>query len=149
MGDCRCRVINLAAVTGTSSTVNATLVPAGAVAPALSLESNANECSFAQVARDAVRGGPWIAVTADLPQSSIYVSPLSQRTVPVRRACKDGRKISMVLSCESLAPVAKKASLRRGCKKGTNTVLSCEGLKALPYKPFMKDEDARKAEIRC
>ena len=70
-------MIDLASVTGFSSAVNATLVPAGAVAPALSLGSNANECSFAQVARDAVRGGPWIAVTADLPQPSIYVSPLT------------------------------------------------------------------------
>jgi hypothetical protein len=66
-------VIDLADVVGNAS-VKATLVPAGAVAPMLSLASNANQCSFAQVSRDAVRGGPFIALTADLPQSSIYVS---------------------------------------------------------------------------
>ncbi|DBA92352.1 hypothetical protein WJX77_003824 [Trebouxia sp. C0004] len=66
-------VIALSNLSGNASTANATLVSAGAAAPQLSLASNANECSFAQVARGAVRGGPFIAVTADLPQSSVYI----------------------------------------------------------------------------
>lgn len=75
MWPCVHRVIALSNLLGNASTANSTLVSAGAAAPQLSLASNANECSFAQLERGAVHGRPFIAVTADLPQSSVYVSP--------------------------------------------------------------------------
>lgn len=67
-------MIALSGLSGNASTANARLVSAGAVAPQLSLASTANQCSFAQLVRGSVRGGPYVVVTADLPQSSLYVS---------------------------------------------------------------------------
>ena len=37
-------------------------------------DSDANQCSYGETSRTAIRGGPWIATVADFPQSSIYVS---------------------------------------------------------------------------
>ncbi|DBA84774.1 hypothetical protein WJX77_006512 [Trebouxia sp. C0004] len=76
-------VIALSGLSGNASTANARLISAGAVAPQLSLANTANQCSFAQVARGSVRGGPYIVVTADLPQSSLYVIDAASPGTPL------------------------------------------------------------------
>ena len=41
-------------------------------------DSNANQCSYGETSRTAIRGGQWIATVADFPQSSLYVSILDR-----------------------------------------------------------------------
>lgn len=54
---------------------NTTFISAGAMKPSAAASTGANQCSFASVYRSAKRGGPFIAQPADLPTSSVYVSP--------------------------------------------------------------------------
>lgn len=50
------------------------LLPAGATLPHLNEETGANQCSFSTDNNRLVkRGGPYIALPADLPQSSLYI----------------------------------------------------------------------------
>lgn len=57
---------------------SATLLSAGAVQPVLAANgSTANQCSFGETYRTAVRGGPFIGVNADIPSASLYVRLLS------------------------------------------------------------------------
>ena len=62
-----------AAVMGTDAV--AYLLPAGANKLLADNSTKANQCAFsAEANRAAMRGGPWVAITADIPQASIYVS---------------------------------------------------------------------------
>ncbi|KAK9792762.1 hypothetical protein WJX73_009655 [Symbiochloris irregularis] len=53
-------------------TLQATLVPAGAVNLPLNEDTDANQCSYGEAYRRAYRGGPYVGITANYPQSSIY-----------------------------------------------------------------------------
>ena len=53
---------------------NTTFVSAGAVKPGVAESTDANQCSFGELYRTGKRGGPFIAVPADIPTSSVYVS---------------------------------------------------------------------------
>lgn len=59
----------------------ATLIPAGAVLPAVNGDTGANQCSFGEVGRKAKRGGRWVATVADLPAPALYVIDGASQTV--------------------------------------------------------------------
>ena len=73
-----CRITNFTAVEnaatrGTDAT--AYLLPAGANKLLSDNSTTANQCAYSSEAnRNAMRGGPWVAITADIPQASVYVS---------------------------------------------------------------------------
>ena len=54
-------------------TLQATLIPAGAVNLPLNEDTDANQCSYGFAYRNVYRGGPYMGITADYPQPSIYV----------------------------------------------------------------------------
>ena len=55
---------------------NTTFLSAGAVKPAAAEDTDANQCSLGELYRVGKRGGPFIAINADIPHPSIYVSHL-------------------------------------------------------------------------
>ena len=75
-----CRVTNFTAVENAATKgtdAMAYLLPAGANKLLSDNSTTANQCAYsAEANRNAVRGGPWVAITADIPQASIYVSCL-------------------------------------------------------------------------
>lgn len=74
---CCCRVTNFTAVENAAlqdTDAVAYLLPAGANKLLADNSTDANQCAFsAEADRAAMRGGPWVAITADIPQASIYV----------------------------------------------------------------------------
>lgn len=54
--------------------ITADLLPAGSVYIAPNNDTDANQCSYGETYRRAYRGGAFVAITADFPQPSIYVS---------------------------------------------------------------------------
>ncbi|KAL0017780.1 hypothetical protein WJX77_011291 [Trebouxia sp. C0004] len=63
---------------------SATLLSAGAVKPVQAANgSTANQCSFGETYRTAVRGGPFIAMNADIPTPSLYIIDASNAAGPV------------------------------------------------------------------
>lgn len=73
---------------------NTTFISAGAALPSAAESTDANQCSFASVYRNAKRGGPYIAQPADLPTSSIYVSPGSDSMQALFSCQKRGCKVA-------------------------------------------------------
>jgi len=72
------RTLNLGEYKSGALNLTTALLPAGATLPHLNEETGANQCSFSTDNNRLVkRGGPYIALPADLPQSSLYVSALS------------------------------------------------------------------------
>ena len=59
---------------------NTTFISAGAVMPAASESTDANQCSLGELYRIGKRGGPFIATNADIPTASVYVSVHLQAT---------------------------------------------------------------------
>ena len=43
-------------------------------------DTDANECSFAEINRKSKRGGNWVSAVADLPSPSLYVRCLRRLT---------------------------------------------------------------------
>lgn len=77
---CCYRYVTLPAVEGNASRGligNSTFLAAGASKPTVSNSSDANECSFGETYRNGKRGGQYIALTADIPYSTLYVSIFS------------------------------------------------------------------------
>lgn len=61
---------------------NTTFVSAGAVKPGVAESTDANQCSFGELYRTGKRGGPFIAVPADIPTSSVYFVDASNSQGP-------------------------------------------------------------------
>lgn len=80
MNCCLCRLVDFAQVeesAGDDRSLQATLIPAGAVNLPLNEDTDANQCSYGEAYRRAFRGGAYVGITASYPQSSIYVRALS------------------------------------------------------------------------
>lgn len=117
-----CRVTNFTAVEnaatrGTDAT--AYLLPAGANRLLSDNSTTANQCAYSSEAnRNAMRGGPWVAITADIPQASIYVS---SSAVPVPAPLQH----TVVLWGGHTPPFCRRAACQERSQPGLSHVSYC------------------------